>query len=80
MDVFLKELGKASSVTDSTLKLVLRSGQLKPGMTLSSDLITRNGELLLSKEHVLNEQLIDQINSFEKMDGHLMTVYVYDKV
>ncbi len=65
---------------DNTVKLALRSGQLKPGMTLSSDLITRNGELLLSKDHVLNEQFIDQIRNFEKMDGHLMTVCVHDKI
>lgn len=80
VEVFLNELGKASTARDSTVKLALRSGQLKPGMTLSSDLITRNGELLLSKDHVLNEQLIDQIRNFEKMDGHLMTVCVHDKI
>ncbi|MEQ1837248.1 MAG: HD domain-containing phosphohydrolase [Candidatus Nitrotoga sp.] len=80
VEVFLNELGKASTAMDNTVKLALRSGQLKPGMTLSSDLITRNGELLLSKDHVLNEQLIDQIRNFEKMDGHLMTVCVHDKI
>ncbi|MEQ1674694.1 MAG: HD domain-containing phosphohydrolase, partial [Candidatus Nitrotoga sp.] len=77
--VFLNELGKASTAMDNTMKLALRSGQLKPGMTLSSDLITRNGELLLSKDHMLNEQLIDQIRNFEKLDGHLITIHVHDR-
>ncbi len=79
VEVFLNKSGKASTATDNALEFALRSGQLKSGMTLSRDLITRNGELLLSKDHVLNEQLIDQIRNFEKLDGHPITIHVHDQ-
>ncbi len=79
VDAFLKELGVARPAPDGTSELTLRSGQLLPGMTLSRDLITHSGELLLSKGHVLKEQLIDQINGFERMDGHPLTIYVHAK-
>ena len=33
--------------------------------------------MLLAKDYVLNEQLIEQIMSFERMDGNPLTVYVH---
>ena len=49
---------------------------LRAGMVTTRDLITRDGFLLLSAEHVLNEQLIKQILEFEKSSGSALTVYV----
>ncbi len=78
--VFLNETGKSRPATvERASELTLRVGQLKPGMALTRDLITQNGEMLLSKEHVLNEQIITQIASFERMDGHPLTLHVYAK-
>jgi response regulator RpfG family c-di-GMP phosphodiesterase len=79
VDALLNELGGARPATDSASELTLRSGQIIPGMELSRDLITQGGEMLLTKGHVLNEQLIKQINRFESMDGHSLTIYVHDK-
>ncbi|MBI3479645.1 MAG: response regulator [Nitrosomonadales bacterium] len=79
VDAFLNEIGKTRSATDNTSELTLRCGQVLPGMTLSRDLITQSGEMLLSKGHVLNEQIIEQINGFERMDGHPLTIYVHAK-
>lgn len=79
VDALLNELGGARPATDSVSELTLRSGQVIPGMELSRDLLTQGGEMLLSKGHVLNEQLIKQINRFESMDGHSLTIYVHDK-
>ncbi|MFZ1547237.1 MAG: HD domain-containing phosphohydrolase [Candidatus Nitrotoga sp.] len=79
VDALLNELGGARPATDSAAELTLRSGQIIPGMELSRDLITQGGEMLLTKGHVLNEQLIKQINRFESMDGHSLTIYVHDK-
>ncbi len=76
---FIKELGGVRTVAENTLELALRSGQLLYGMTLSRDLITQGGNLLLSKGHVLNELLIEQINGFERIDGHPLTIYVNSK-
>lgn len=79
VDASLNELGKASTATDSASESALRSGQVKPGMTLSRDLMTKSGELLLSKGYVLSASIIGQIMSFERMDGHPLTIHVYTK-
>lgn len=79
VDALLKELSGARPATDSASELTLRSGQVIPGMALSRDLITQGGEMLLSKGHVLNEQLIKQMNRFESMDGNLLTIYIHAK-
>jgi len=76
VDALLKELGGIRTATDGTSESVLRSGQLIEGMTLSRDLIAQGGDMLLSKGHVLNEQLIEQISGFERMAGHPLTIYV----
>lgn len=76
-EAFLLELDKFNTAKNNTSELVLRSGKIKPGMTLSRDLITQSGEMLLAKEHVLNAPIIEQIMSFERMDGNLLTIYVH---
>ena len=79
VDAFQKAQGKVSRAISNSSELVLRSGQVKQGMTLTRDLITKNGEMLLSKEHVLTEQVIEQIMSFERIEGHQLTIYVHAK-
>lgn len=76
-EAFLLELDKFNTAKNNTSELVLRSGKIKPGMTLSRDLITQSGEMLLAKEHMLNAPIIEQIMSFERMDGNLLTIYVH---
>jgi HD-GYP domain-containing protein (c-di-GMP phosphodiesterase class II) len=79
VDAFLKALVGARSAPESTPELTLRSGQILYGMTLSRDLITQGGNLLLSKGHVLNEHLIEQIRGFERIEGHPLVIYVQAK-
>ncbi len=76
VEAFLNELDKASTATRNTSELALRCGQVVPGMILSRDLISHGGEMLLSKEHILNESVIEQINRFERIDGHPLNIYV----
>jgi hypothetical protein len=46
-------------------------------MVLSRDLITPNGLLMLSADHVLDLRLIEKITSFERsMDIHL-SLYIW---
>jgi hypothetical protein len=52
---------------------------LRPGMRTTRDLITRDGSLLLSAEHVLTERMIRQIRDFERSSGVSFTVYVSTK-
>lgn len=78
VDSFLKETGNKQARTDAS-ELTLRCGQIIPGMTLSRDLISQGGEMLLAKGHVLDEKIIEQITGFERIDGHSLTVYVHPK-
>lgn len=80
VEAFMSELDQTRSASpDAVTELVLRSDRIRPGMTLSRDLMSRTGEMLLSKEYVLNEQIIEQIRGVERMDGHPLTIYVYDR-
>ena len=52
--------------------LAMLSHQLLPGMVLSRDLVSRDGLMLLSAEHVLSLALIRQVQDFEaKSDARL---------
>ena len=74
MDIICK--GKRTGTApDQKLELPLRSGQLIQGMVLSRDLVTVTGEMLLAKGYALNEQFIEQIRNFERMDGNQLTIY-----
>lgn len=49
---------------------------LRPGMRMARDLVTRDGQLLLSADHVLTARLIAQIADFEKRSNEQFTVHV----
>ena len=62
------------SKVQAVRELALHPDQIKPGMVLSRDLMSGHGELLLSKDHVLDASLIAQIKSFKqtrRRTGHL---------
>lgn len=80
VDAFLGKVAQpASETSEAVAEVMLGSSQLQAGMTLSRDLIGHNGNLLLSKDYVLDEQLITQIRNFERMENHLFTIWVYAK-
>ena len=45
-------------------------------MKLSRDLMSANGELLLSKDHLLDASLIEQIKSFKHLGGRIDHLYI----
>ena len=57
-------------------EVILETHKLLPGMILSRDLISRDGVLLLSADHVLDERLIQQILDFEKSGGARLSVSI----
>lgn len=57
--------------------LALLSGELVAGMVLSRDLISREGFLLLSAEHVLNARLIRQVMEFEAKSDARLSFHVW---
>jgi hypothetical protein len=79
VNALLMSLEKTSLSKTNAFESVLRTGQILPGMKLSQDLITWNGDILLAREHELTESIIDQIRGFERMDGHPLTVYIHIK-
>ncbi|MBI4808080.1 MAG: response regulator [Nitrosomonadales bacterium] len=66
------------STTSAVVERALHADQARSGMVLSRDLMSEHGELLLSKDHVLDANLIGQIKGYSQV-GAGLTFYVYDK-
>lgn len=69
--------GKAgeNAISDKVVGTV----DLRPGMVIARDLITREGFLLLSAEHVVDEKMIRQIRDFESAaNGPKLSICVRD--
>jgi response regulator RpfG family c-di-GMP phosphodiesterase len=62
----------AEAIRDQALAV----GKLLPGMRTTRDLVTRDGALLLSADHVLTVRMIEQIADFERRCGAAFTVHV----
>jgi hypothetical protein len=75
VDAFLAELGAVEPET--TDEALVSLAELKPGMTLARDLLTRDGVLLLAAEHTLDERLIAQIRGFSRAEGGVSNLYVF---
>ncbi|GAB5604914.1 HD domain-containing phosphohydrolase [Sideroxyarcus sp. TK5] len=78
VDAFISVMGANTETAHVRPELALHPEQLRPGMVLSRDLLTKQGELLLSKDYRLDELLIGQIRNFEQQ-GDKLTLYVYEK-
>lgn len=52
------------------------TSQLTPGMVLTRDLVSRDGALLLAKDYILEQRLINQILHFEQSEGRAITIFV----
>ncbi len=76
VDAFLNVIGSSVTPAQTKPELELRRVQLKTGMVLSRDLITQRGEFLLAKDYILDENLIGQIDNFERLGDRLM-IYVW---
>ncbi|NHZ61617.1 HD domain-containing phosphohydrolase [Massilia genomosp. 1] len=50
---------------------------LAPGMTLSRDLVSPEGLMLLSADHVLDERLIQQVQDFENKNEVRLNIWVW---
>ncbi len=80
VDAFLGKMAKPVAESAETRpEIMLSSGQLQAGMKLSRDMMGNNGNLLLSKDYVLDAQLIGQIKNFERLENQLFTIWIYAK-
>lgn len=74
VDAFVALSGGVPEV--AVAELALSPGDLKPGMVLTRDFISREGVLLLATDYVLDENLIRQIRDYERGEGGRITVHV----
>lgn len=63
---------------DRNTKKTLEVSKLKPGLVLSSDVITTTGVLLLSKDATLTQANIDKLSAYEKQYKEKFDVVVID--
>ncbi|MDB5754881.1 MAG: two-component system response regulator [Massilia sp.] len=75
VDAF-EEVTTGRSPVEATRDQALPVSKLRPGMRTTRDLITRDGSLLLSADHVLTARMIQQIGDFERTSGVSFTLYV----
>lgn len=59
-------------------EIQIKSQDLKVGMALARDLVA-DGVLLLAKDYVLEQRLIDQILHFEQSDKSLLKIFIWAK-
>lgn len=74
VDAFLQITGRVEK--EHVNELALTTVELKPGMALARDLVSRGGALLLAADYLLDAGLIRQIQDFEASDGGHLTIYV----
>lgn len=75
-DVFLEMLGSLEPSTHAEPEVKMPSPGLRKGMTLARDLVSPEGLLLLSKDYLLDDAMIEQIRSFEQSEGKPLAIYV----
>lgn len=76
LDVLDKLLGGAAKAEAGPLPI--QSDKLKPGMVLARDLVTRDGVLLLARDFLVDDNLIRQIQGFERTEGYRLTLHVVE--
>lgn len=76
VEAFIDVIGAGTVQTAHVEEKCITSGQLQGGMVLSRDLMTVDGIMLLSANHVLNLVLIEKIRVYEKSDGNPVRIYV----
>lgn len=63
-------------LVDEVADIALAIPQLRPGMTLGRDLVSDDGALLLSADHVLSERLLKQLADFERRTATTLQLYI----
>ncbi len=63
-------------VKPSHREMRLSLADLRPGMVLARDFVSREGSLLLGAEHVLDTKLIEKMQAYGRSENLVMTVHV----
>jgi len=76
VDAFLEITGSVEKERSNNNEIAIPVSELKPGMALARDLVSRDGVLLLAADYLLDANLIRQIRDFEASDGVRLIVYI----
>jgi response regulator RpfG family c-di-GMP phosphodiesterase len=76
VDAFMYVLGRGDELVKPKQEVALNSRHIKTGMVISRDIVANNGDLLLPKGCILNEHLIEQLQSFERMGGNILSIHI----
>jgi len=74
IDAFVELLGNAPR--EVVLEQPVSYANLKPGMVLSRDLLSREGVLLLSSDYILDAVLIRQIQEYAHRENHALQIHI----
>ena len=75
-DVFLEMLGGIETSSYAGPEVKIPASALRRGMALSRDLVSPEGLLLLSKDYLLDDAMIEQIRNFEQGESRPLAIYV----
>ena len=64
------------SVAEEIADVQMGVAQLKPGMVLSRDLLSTEGALLLSADHVLSDRMLKQLAEYERRASTQLQLFV----
>lgn len=78
VDAFLQHMRGVAPKPAALAGRIFRPVDLRPGMVLARDLLTRDKLLLLSEGFVLDQKLIDKIQKFEEALGEEFQVCIVD--
>ena len=76
VDAFLKMLGEEPPQVAKQRPVSIKSEDLKAGMVLAKSIITKDGVLLLSDGHIIDEHIIEKIIRFERSIGKRFELYI----
>ena len=76
VDRYVTQLGVLTEDQVSYAEKRVELKQLKPGMELVKDIVTKNGVLLLSRGYVLGDHMIKQLTSLEQSLGEKLVLSI----
>jgi len=79
VDAFVRMIEKNAHI-NKVQELALRTADLKSGMVLTQDLMSKSGFLMLARDYLLDDALIALLRKHELMDGHPLIIYVKKEV
>lgn len=74
VEVFVRLIGE--TIKGAPVEIPLRTMHLKPGMTVSRDLMHRDGYLLLAIGSQLTDEIISQLVRMEQVEQYNVTVHI----